>query len=61
MISDVVVWASVAFTVLFVAGWAASPVLREWIERPKHRFLESTRRYDAATRPAERSAESRTP
>jgi len=41
MISGVIVWAAVAFTIVFVAAWAASPAWRDWIERPKHRFLEA--------------------
>jgi hypothetical protein len=51
MITDLIVWASVVFTVAGVAAWAASPALREWIERPKHRFLESAQQYDATTHP----------
>lgn len=46
MISDLVVWASVAFAVVFVAAWAASQALRAWIERPKHHFLEAVQGYD---------------
>lgn len=56
MISDLIVWASVGFTAILVAAWAASPDLRAWIERPKHRFLESLRGYD---REARRSGERR--
>ena len=61
MISDLVVWASVAFAVVFVAAWAASPALRAWIERPKHRFLESVRGYDRDVHPADGPREPRTP
>lgn len=61
MISDLIVWASVAFTVVFVAAWAASPALRAWIERPKHHFLESARRYDATGRPDAPSPDPRAP
>lgn len=61
MISDLIVWASVAFALVFVAVWAASPALRAWIERPKHNFLESARRYDAAARPGGPPPDSRTP
>ncbi len=46
MIADLIVWASVAFAVAFVAAWAASPALRAWIERPKHRFLRHRRGMD---------------
>lgn len=50
MITDLVVWASVAFAVVFVAAWAVSPELRRWIERPKHTFLEAVRQYDRDAR-----------
>ena len=61
MISDLIVWASVAFAVVFVAAWAASPALRAWIERPKHHFLEAARQYDAAARPGGPPPDQRTP
>jgi hypothetical protein len=61
MISDLIVWASVAFAVAFVAAWAASPALRTWIERPKHHFLDAARQYDAAERPGRPSPDPRTP
>jgi hypothetical protein len=48
MITDVIVLASAAFAVLFAAAWLASPALRAWIERPKHRFHEAAREYDLA-------------
>lgn len=59
MIPALIVWASVAFAVLFIVAWAASPGLRAWIEQPKHRFLEAVRGYDRDARPAGRSEESR--
>jgi hypothetical protein len=43
---DVIVLIAVGFAVLFLAAWACSPNLREWIERPKHRFLADVERYD---------------
>lgn len=46
MITDLIVYLSLGFTVLFVIAWAVRPDLRAWIERPKHRFLENVRRYD---------------
>ncbi|MBP7776685.1 MAG: hypothetical protein KA371_06115 [Acidobacteria bacterium] len=52
MIADLIVWASVVFTTIFVAAWAASPALRARIERPKHRFLEAVRGYDGGARPS---------
>ena len=50
MITDLIVWASVAFTLVFVVAWAASPALRAWIERPKHRFHELSQGYDRSQR-----------
>lgn len=61
MISDFIVWASAALTLAFVAAWVASPGLRAWIERPKHRFLESVRGYDRDVHPAGEPREPRTP
>ncbi len=61
MISDLIVWASVAFAVVFVAAFAASPALRAWIEQPKHHFLASARQYDAAERPGGPPPDARTP
>jgi hypothetical protein len=43
---DVIVLIAVGFAVLFVAAWACSRNLREWIERPKYRFLADVERYD---------------
>ncbi|MGE0463631.1 MAG: hypothetical protein AB7Q16_19895 [Vicinamibacterales bacterium] len=50
MITDIIVIASVAFTVAFVVAWLASPGLRAWIERPKHRFQDAVREYDRTER-----------
>lgn len=61
MISDLVVWASVAFAVVFVAAWAASPALRARIERPKHRFLEAAQGYDCAAGAGGASADLKSP
>lgn len=61
MISDLIVWSSVGLTLLFTAAWAVSPALREWIERPKHRFLESVQGYDRAGRPASGGKETSAP
>jgi len=61
MISDLIVWSSVAFAAVFVAAWAASPALRAWIERPKHHFLDAARQYDATERPGGPSPDPRTP
>lgn len=46
MISDIIVYLSVGLAVVFVIAWAMRPDLREWIERPKHLFMENVRRYD---------------
>jgi hypothetical protein len=48
MITDLIVLASVIFTVAFVVAWVASPDLRSWIERPKHRFHDRSQGYDLA-------------
>ena len=46
MITDLIVLASVMFTVAFIVAWAMSPALRAWVERPKHRFHDLSRGYD---------------
>ena len=46
MITDVIVYLSIALTGAFAIAWAIRPDFREWIERPKHQFLENVRRYD---------------
>ncbi len=46
MITDIIVYLSCGFTVVFVAAWALRPDLRARIERPKYLFLESVQRYD---------------
>lgn len=43
---DVIVFAALAFTVIFVIAWMVSPSLRTWIERPKYRFLADVESYD---------------
>jgi hypothetical protein len=48
VITDIIVLASVAFAVAFLAAWLVSPGLRAWIERPKHRFHEAATEYDLA-------------
>jgi hypothetical protein len=54
MITDLIVLASVLFTAAFVIAWLLSPALRSWVERPKHRFHDRSRDYDAAQRAAAR-------
>lgn len=51
MITDLIVGASLAFTVAFVAAWWRRPGLRAWIERPKHQFHDAVRGYDRAQHP----------
>jgi hypothetical protein len=50
MITDLIVLGSLVFTVAFIVAWVASPALRAWIERPKHRFHDLSRRYDRSQR-----------
>ena len=57
MITDLIVLASVGFTMAFVIAWVASRELRAWIERPKHRFHARAREYDLAQRDAARRQE----
>jgi len=47
---DLIVLIAVAFAVLFLTAWACSPNLREWIERPKYRFLADVQRYDRSSK-----------
>lgn len=51
MITDLIVIASVVFTVSFVAAWAWRPEFRAWIERPKFDFQRAVQGYDRAQRP----------
>jgi hypothetical protein len=44
--TDFIVYSACALTAAFVLAWAVSPALREWIERPKHQFLENVRRWE---------------
>jgi len=59
MITDLVVLASVIFAVLFIVAWFASPALRTWIERPKHRFQDAVQGYDRTQRRHWRDQEER--
>ena len=43
---DVIVLLAGLFAVVFVIAWIVSPKLRDWIERPKHRFLADVQSYD---------------
>lgn len=53
---DGIVLAVALFTVVFVAAWALSPKLREWIERPKYRFMRNVEGYDRAQEGGNRPA-----
>ena len=44
--ADVIVLASLSFAAAFVLVWLLRPDLRAWLEQPKHRFQDATRRYD---------------
>ena len=46
--ADVIVLGSIAFGAAFVLVWLLRPDVRVWLEQPKHRFHEDTRRYDRA-------------
>ena len=43
---DVIVLLAGLFAVVFVVAWIVSPKLRDWIERPKYRFLADVQSYD---------------
>jgi hypothetical protein len=43
---DLVVFLALAFALGFFVAWSASPALRSWMERPKHRFQANLRRYE---------------
>ena len=53
MMMDFIVLASIGFAAAFVVAWIVRPDLREWIERPKHRFQDHVRRFDEAHKPAD--------
>jgi hypothetical protein len=57
MITGLIVGASIAFALAFVAAWVTRPDLRAWIERPKHRFQDALDGYDRAQRPVDDSRE----
>lgn len=44
--ADVIVFGSIAFAVAFVLVWLLRRDVRDWLEQPKHRFHDETRRYD---------------
>jgi hypothetical protein len=46
--AGVIVLGSIAIGVAFVLVWLLRPDVRAWLEQPKHRFQDETRRYDRA-------------
>lgn len=48
MITNIIVFASLALAVAFAAAWIARPELRAWIERPKYQFQDAVQGYDRA-------------
>jgi hypothetical protein len=48
MIANLIVFASLAFALVFVLAWVVRPDLRAWIERPKYQFQDAVRGYDRA-------------
>lgn len=46
MIADIVVFAAAACAAAFTVFWMAIPNLRNWIERPKYRFLANVQSYE---------------
>lgn len=44
--TDLIVFSSVVFIVVFFVAWAVRPDLRAWIEKPKYRFQANVRKYD---------------
>jgi hypothetical protein len=44
--ADLIVLGSIAFGLAFVVVWLLRPDVRAWLEQPKHRFQDQTRRYD---------------
>ena len=44
----VIVLGSIAFGAAFLLVWLLRPSVRAWLEQPKHRFQDDTRRYDRA-------------
>jgi hypothetical protein len=44
--AGVIVFGSIAFAAVFVLVWLLRADVRAWLEQPKHRFQDATRRYD---------------
>ncbi len=43
---DFVVLIAIVLAIAFAAAWACSAKLRNWVERPKYRFLADVQGYD---------------
>ena len=50
MISNIIVIASLVFSVVFLVAWCCSPALRRTVERPKYDFLARLRQHDPVRR-----------
>jgi hypothetical protein len=48
VITNIIVFAAIAFAAVFFVAWLARPDLRAWIERPKYRFQANVQSYDHA-------------
>jgi hypothetical protein len=46
--ASIIVFGSIAFGAAFMLVWLLRPDIRVWLEQPKHRFQDETRRYDRA-------------
>jgi hypothetical protein len=46
MMTDLIVFGSVALAAAFIAAWWLRPDLRAWIERPKYEFQDAVQDYD---------------
>jgi hypothetical protein len=43
---DLVVFAAIAFSLIFAVAWAVSPALRQWVEKPKYQFQKNVEGYE---------------
>jgi hypothetical protein len=50
VIADLIVIGSIVFAAAFTLAWLVRPGVREWIEKPKHRFQANLRQYDRGDR-----------
>jgi hypothetical protein len=59
--SGIIVISAIVFGVVFSLAWLLRPTLRERIERPKHGFQASVRRYDQSFQDTADGEEDRNP